>query len=592
MGETKVSQIQTLQPFDEVIEQWIDLKPKFLMKEKEKEMIGGRIHLKLYYSRLPETAKLAKDLNESGNIFLDNYLMKMIKTGDLIVYDGIGAIPALVKLNRNIPFSHLGLVIKLVNRWTRKDELFVLEFSRNVDQFSDAFSNKPDKGIILWPLKERIYQFYGSSMWWVPCLKSITKSNHQELIKYLEPLFITHKNLKKDIDESQLLKINKIIENMANELFGINKWIEICETATNDLIYNCLIKLGLVSENTKPDDIFPDDIVTLSIYGELYPLKQKVHAFSVSSLPPSMQKKFVEKESELLSVEQKIAFEKQQKKLKKVSVNSPTIRQYGEKMLLARESVLAFDMTQQNLFPIMIKGAKLMRFTQELKFKTLSLASSEDEIICGKQRIDLQDIDEIRLGLKSDHFDRYRKDLLRFESLSFSIMYGRKTRRSNVGFSLDFVANTPLEYKIWTVGLKHLLEQRDEPELALLSKTYKEMKLAKLNLPDVVRLIERMNLRIPIKFVAEKFNLMANQEGFLNYKSFLEFFKLLKHRTSISDIFNKYTNTCTFSKQNLIKFLKESQKVSETIIEEMASFIIQKFGKKDQTSNNKKEQNS
>lgn len=47
------------------------------------------------------------------------------KTGDLILYDAHGLLPSYVKLASNSPYSNVGMVIKLPNRWTRKPELYV-----------------------------------------------------------------------------------------------------------------------------------------------------------------------------------------------------------------------------------------------------------------------------------------------------------------------------------------------------------------------------------------------------------------------------------------------------------------------------------
>jgi len=87
LGEATLSQLQTLQPFDVVIDKWWDLQPKFVMKEKQKDKIGGRVRLKLYYSMLPETRPLQTHVMDSSDIFLTRYFSTLFKTGDLILYD-------------------------------------------------------------------------------------------------------------------------------------------------------------------------------------------------------------------------------------------------------------------------------------------------------------------------------------------------------------------------------------------------------------------------------------------------------------------------------------------------------------------------
>jgi len=47
---------------------------------------------------------------------LYSYFQKMFKTGDLILFNGIGVTPTLAKITTNTPFSHCGLVLRLPNR--------------------------------------------------------------------------------------------------------------------------------------------------------------------------------------------------------------------------------------------------------------------------------------------------------------------------------------------------------------------------------------------------------------------------------------------------------------------------------------------
>jgi hypothetical protein len=50
---------------------------------------------------------------------------------DLIAYSGIGALHSMTKLATNSPYSHVGMIFRLPNKWTRRDDLFVLEVARN-----------------------------------------------------------------------------------------------------------------------------------------------------------------------------------------------------------------------------------------------------------------------------------------------------------------------------------------------------------------------------------------------------------------------------------------------------------------------------
>lgn len=605
LGEATLAQLQTLQPFDEVIDKWWDLQPKYIMKEKAKEKIGGRIRIKIYYSMLPETRPSVPHPLESPDIHLLPYFNSLLKTGDLILFDGLGLLSAATKLARNSPFSSVGLVLILPDKWSGKDEVFILEASRNVDSMRDGFTQQGDTGVCLFPLAERLHHYFGSSIWWAPSQKPITLENHKALMDWLSPLMTAHKNVKAksltSVEPSlpsgvSLLKPHPEVVEFATTHFGISeRWTNFVESASADLIVQALCRLSLANEaDHRSSILYPDQILNLPCFGEPYPLRQKSHAFRLDVLPPLLQRKFVENERRLLNAEQRSEYEKKQAEIQATGGAADKLAQLGhspssnsskDKMLRARESVLTFDMGDRNLLAIMVKGAKLMRFTHELKWKNLTLSPNEDEISCGHHHIDIQDVDEIRVGLKSTNFDRYRKDLERFEPLAFSIMYGRRRKRSEISKSLDFVANTPLEFKIWTTGLNLVLARRDKPDLAIIQRAYRELKTPQLNLGDTIKLLEKINFKAPTKFVAEKFQEVdVDRSHYLDLNEFMHLLRVLKHRQSITEIFESVATKSPpgeakyIDHEELLAFLINVQGIQpESVADSLATAILVKY---------------
>lgn len=606
LGEATLSQLQTLQPFDEVIDKWWDLQPKYVMKEKAKEKISGRIRVKMYYSMLPETKPSTPHPLESPDIHLLPYFNPLLKTGDLILFDGLGLLSAATKLARNSPFSSIGLVVVLPDKWSNKDETFILEVSRNIDNMRDGFTQQGDTGINLFSLTERLSHYYGSSVWWAPSQKAITPENHKALMEWLSPFMASHKNLKARSLTSvepalpssiNLLKPHPEVVEFATTHFGVSeRWTNFAEAASSDLVVQALCRLGLLNEaDHKGSLLYPDQILDLACFGEPYPLRQKSHAFRLDVLPPLLQRKFIETERRLLNAEQRADYERKQADIQATGGAADKLAALGhaapsgparDKLLRARESVLTFDMGDRNLLAIMVKGAKLMRFTHDLKWKNLTLSPNEDEISCGHHHIDIQDVDEVRVGLKSTNFDRYRKDLERFEPLAFSIMYGRRRKRSEISKSLDFVANTPLEFKIWTQGLNLVLARRDKPDLAIVQRAYRELKVPQLNLSDTIKLLEKINFKAPTKFVAEKFHEVdVDRSHYLDLNEFLHLLRVLKHRPSVTELFNSVATKSApgeaqfIDREELLAFLINSQGVRpQSIAENLADAIISKYG--------------
>lgn len=58
-----------------------------------------------------------------------------------MVFSGIGALHATTKLASNAPYSHVGVVFRLPNKWTRRDDLFVLEIAKNNEGITHSLHN-------------------------------------------------------------------------------------------------------------------------------------------------------------------------------------------------------------------------------------------------------------------------------------------------------------------------------------------------------------------------------------------------------------------------------------------------------------------
>ena len=71
----------------------------------------------------------------------------IIDVWNIIVFSEIGMIGGLTKVFSNSTYSRLGLVVRLVNKWTCREEPFLLEITRNIDGFLDAFREKPSPGL-------------------------------------------------------------------------------------------------------------------------------------------------------------------------------------------------------------------------------------------------------------------------------------------------------------------------------------------------------------------------------------------------------------------------------------------------------------
>eukprot|EP01127_Copromyxa_protea_P012343 TRINITY_DN3204_c0_g1_i4.p1 TRINITY_DN3204_c0_g1~~TRINITY_DN3204_c0_g1_i4.p1 ORF type:complete len:751 (+),score=116.87 TRINITY_DN3204_c0_g1_i4:95-2347(+) len=136
-------------------------------------------------SRIPNA--LLPPLLEKGFYFHKPY-ESHFKSGDLIVFSGGSVVDIWIQLRTLSPYSRIGMVIELPNPHTENHELYLLECSRNYEEMIDAFRDDLQPGISLYRLTERIHNFYGNAIWWVPLKEEIDMKSENLLVKWVASL--------------------------------------------------------------------------------------------------------------------------------------------------------------------------------------------------------------------------------------------------------------------------------------------------------------------------------------------------------------------------------------------------------------------
>jgi len=103
-----------------------------------------------------------------SSTFFYRPLIEKFKTGDLLLFAAPGLVGSTVKLYQNFHYSNVGFVVSLPNKYTYRDELYVLQVCRNLHHLYDAFDDRARHGVSLFRLTERIHQFQGSEIGWLP----------------------------------------------------------------------------------------------------------------------------------------------------------------------------------------------------------------------------------------------------------------------------------------------------------------------------------------------------------------------------------------------------------------------------------------
>lgn len=168
LGKATITQSLNDFPADSVVDEWFKLEPR---PAKKKDRVSGKVHLRLYWSNKRET--ITSSIEQT--VYTEHLVH--FKPGDVIVYSGNGMIDTLTQLSSGFPFSRIGVVIEAPNKWTRLPELYLLELTRNVDNFLDAPSEVVRRNSCsVFRLVERLFQVNANSVWWLPLHSPLTEA--------------------------------------------------------------------------------------------------------------------------------------------------------------------------------------------------------------------------------------------------------------------------------------------------------------------------------------------------------------------------------------------------------------------------------
>lgn len=120
-GEVVFGTISSLEP-EKLTSEWYDV-----MCPKKKEAVG-KLKVTIYFSTMMESRVNDRDYAKE---FCYNEHLEHMQTGDIIAYDAPGIIAGATKVVTDHPYSHVGMVVKIPNKWTEERELYVMEIGRN-----------------------------------------------------------------------------------------------------------------------------------------------------------------------------------------------------------------------------------------------------------------------------------------------------------------------------------------------------------------------------------------------------------------------------------------------------------------------------
>mmetsp|Transcript_28591 Transcript_28591/g.79906 ORF Transcript_28591/g.79906 Transcript_28591/m.79906 type:complete len:818 (+) Transcript_28591:47-2500(+) len=240
LGQVDLFHLDTIAD-EKIHDLWLDLQPR---PKKKKEVVTGKVHVRAYFSKVRET----RPADHVGyKAFFHNYIGQF-KTGDVIMYSGIGLLPSLTKVMTGCPYSHCGVVVEMPNRWTKLPELYVVEVFRNPGNQLDVFTDRARHDINIFRLYERFYHFYGTQLWYCPLKEQMSATGVAGIIDYIQT---AHSN-SQDLWES-VTSFDSNLHNWIGTMFGAKYFqnpSDFADFYSGSFITECLRIAELVPNGT------------------------------------------------------------------------------------------------------------------------------------------------------------------------------------------------------------------------------------------------------------------------------------------------------------------------------------------------------
>lgn len=120
-------------------------------------------------------------------VYHDTKEMKhRLKTGDLLLFHESGLLGSAISLATNTFYSRVGMVLRLPDKYTEKEKVFLLEITQNPQTAINVVTEQPTNGICLFRLWERLHSMKGGSIWLLPLTEPLREDPLHNMIEFAE----------------------------------------------------------------------------------------------------------------------------------------------------------------------------------------------------------------------------------------------------------------------------------------------------------------------------------------------------------------------------------------------------------------------
>jgi len=221
---------------------------------------SGKILVRYLYTPFPD---IRRNVPMETVFYSNNINMSSFKTGDMIAFSGRSVSDVYRRLSTGTPFSHIGVVVHVPNKYTKDEELYICEVCSNTNNLLDPFHKNAHPGISFFHLNQRLHEHYGSAIWWIPLRKQLSRKRRNRLREWVRQ--IHHRDyiniLQPDVNINSIPFLND---------FGVNyKKVTTCyELYSPQFIFDGLIKSKITPmlEDDEIQSLSPTDVLKLPVY--------------------------------------------------------------------------------------------------------------------------------------------------------------------------------------------------------------------------------------------------------------------------------------------------------------------------------------
>eukprot|EP01126_Amoeba_proteus_P065159 TRINITY_DN9219_c0_g1_i3.p1 TRINITY_DN9219_c0_g1~~TRINITY_DN9219_c0_g1_i3.p1 ORF type:complete len:540 (-),score=84.34 TRINITY_DN9219_c0_g1_i3:12-1574(-) len=224
-----------------------------------------RVHI---YRANQRTFRIPQPFGKTGieqvKYFYKREIKQKMKTGDLIFFSGRTPLSMALMCVSGQPFSSVGMVVKIPEKYTQKKRLFIMEIS--TDQYMpDAFREDREYGLCVFDLEKRLHVFNGPAAWWVPINEPLSLEVEEYVVTWANLL---HKNPSSAL---QQLVVN-VPQKIQNFLLEHNISKETKESLSELLCCALVVKILVLAEKLDREELLnlgnflPIDILQLQCY--------------------------------------------------------------------------------------------------------------------------------------------------------------------------------------------------------------------------------------------------------------------------------------------------------------------------------------